>query len=279
MPDRFQSKLMRCFAPILLGITLVMPTTRLHAQPVSAEIVKLATRPEVTQQYLVIKEGAPKAVALLFTGGDAPLKFTGTFPNITWSPYGSSYVVRARMHFRDPDDAAVVLIDSASDMQERAQDQHFRQSAAHLSDVKQVVADIKTKFPGAKIYLIGTSMGTVSAAHNGKALGKEIDGVVLTSSIFEGNHTLGYFDFSDYPVPLLFVHHIDDPCKWTPYWLVKKLSDKYPVIEVRGGEPVRDNGCGPMGPHGFLGLEKEVALEIKNWIHGRPYKKQIPQKS
>jgi len=252
-----------------------MPTTRLYAQPVSAEIVKLTTRPEVTQQYLVIKEGAPKAVALLFTGGDAPLKLTGTFPNITWSPYGSSYVVRARMHFRDTE-TAVVLIDSASDMWERAQDQHFRQSATHLADVKQVVADIKAKFAGVKIYLIGTSMGTVSAAHNGKALGKEIDGVVLTSSIFEGNRTLGFFDFSDYPVPLLFVHHIDDPCRWTPYWPVKKLSDKYPVIEVRGGEPVRDNGCGPMGPHGFLGLEKEVAQEIKNWIHGRPYRKQIP---
>lgn len=275
MPDRLFRKLTHPLAQILLGIALFLPMTRPYAQPVSAEIVKITTRTDVTQQYLIIKEGSPKTVALLFTGGEAPLKFTGTFPSITWSPYGSSYVVRARMHFRDPE-TAVVLIDSASDMWEGAQDQHFRQSATHLSDVKQVVADIKTKFPGAKIYLVGTSMGTVSAAHSGKALGKEIDGVVLTSSIFEGNRTLGYFDFSDYPVPLLFVHHIDDPCKWTPYWPVKKLSDKYPVIEVRGGEPVRDNGCGPMGPHGFLGLEKEVALEIKNWIHGRPYKKQIP---
>ena len=275
MLDRLIGNQIRRFAQILLGITLVIPTARLYAQPVSAEIVKLTTRPEVTQQYLIIKEDSPKAVALLFTGGEAPLKFTGTYPNITWSTYGSSYVVRARMHFRDSD-TAVVLIDSASDMWERAQDQHFRQSATHLNDVKQVVADIKTRLPGAKIYLVGTSMGTVSAAHSGKTLGKEVDGVVLTSSIFEGNRTLGYFDFSEYPVPLLFVHHVDDPCKWTPYWPVKKLADKYPVIEVRGGEAVRDNGCGPMGPHGFLGLEKEVALEIKNWIHGRPYKKQIP---
>lgn len=275
MDDRFSDKQILRFAFPLLGIALLISTTRLYAQPVSAEIVKLATRPEVTQQYLIIKEGSPKAVALLFTGGDAPLKFTGTYPNITWSSYGSSYVVRARMHFRDPD-TAVVLIDSASDMWERAQDQHFRQSIAHLNDVRQVVADIKTRLPRTKIYLIGTSMGTVSAAHNGKALGKEIDGVVLTSSIFEGNRTLGYFDFSEYPVPLLFVHHVDDPCKWTPYWPVKKLADKYPVIEVRGGEAVRDSGCGPMGPHGFLGLEKEVAIEIKNWIHVRPHKKQIP---
>ena len=275
MGDRFLDNQIHRFAFPLLGIALLISTTRPYAQSVSAEIVKLTTRPEVTQQYLIIKEGSPKAIALLFTGGEAPLKFTGTHPNITWSPYGSSYVVRARMHFRDPD-SAVVLIDSASDMWERAQDHHFRQSATHLNDVRQVVADIKSRFPGAKIYLIGTSMGTVSAAHNGKALGKEIDGVVLTSSIFEGNRTLGYFDFSEYPVPLLFVHHVDDPCKWTPYWPVKKLVDKYPVIEVRGGETVRDNGCGPMGPHGFLGLEKEVALEIKNWIHGRPYKKQIP---
>ena len=146
MGDRFLDNQIHRFAFPLLGIALLISTTRPYAQSVSAEIVKLTTRPEVTQQYLIIKEGSPKAIALLFTGGEAPLKFTGTHPNITWSPYGSSYVVRARMHFRDPD-IAVVLIDSASDMWERAQDHHFRQSATHLNDVRQVVADITQQSP------------------------------------------------------------------------------------------------------------------------------------
>ena len=59
------------------------------------------------------------------------------------------------------------------------------------------------------------------------------------------------------------------------YSAAEKLADRYPLIVVRGGEPVGDNGCGPMGPHGFLGREEAVATEIRNWMHGRPYRKQI----
>jgi hypothetical protein len=55
-----------------------------------------------------------------------------------------------------------------------------------------------------------------------------------------------------------------------------KLADRFPLITVKGGTPVQDNGCGPMGPHGFLGREQAVATEIKNWMHGRPYLKEIP---
>jgi predicted esterase len=258
-----------------LGAALVLAPNRLLAQGVSAEIIQLKTRPDVTQQYLSIRETAPvKAVTVLFTGGEAALKFAGTFPNIRWEPDASSYVVRARMHFRDQE-TAVVIVDAPSDVWRRGQDQHFRSSPDHMEDMRQVVADVKNRFPGARIYLVGTSMGTVSAARVGKTLGKEIDGVVLTSLISVGPMTLGGSDFDSYPVPLLLVHHVNDPCQWTPYRFVKSLADRYPVIEVAGGESAKDNGCGPMGPHGFLGREKEVAYEIKNWIHGRSYRKQI----
>jgi len=50
-----------------------------------------------------------------------------------------------------------------------------------------------------------------------------------------------------------------------------ELADRFQLITVKGGTPVQDNGCGPMGPHGFLGREQAVAAEIKNWMHGRPY--------
>jgi hypothetical protein len=260
---------------LLIGAVLFLMSEPANSQQVSAEVVKLTTRGDVTQQYLLIKQSdQPKVVAVLFTGGDAAPKFSGTHPNIRWEPTGSSYVLMARAHFREPD-VALVFPDAASDRWNLGQDQHFRSSNDHATDIRSLLSDVKKRFPGAKVYFIGTSMGTVSASRVGRAMGKEIDGVVLTASIFVGPMTLSSSDVADFPTSLLFVHHVNDPCQWTPYSAIAKFSDKYPVIEVTGGETARDNGCGPMGPHGFLGREKEVATEIKNWMLGRPFARQI----
>jgi hypothetical protein len=61
----------------------------------------------------------------------------------------------------------------------------------------------------------------------------------------------------------------------TPFSSTARFVGKYPFITVKGGQPVQDNGCGPLGPHGFLGIEEGVATEIKNWMHGRPYKSEV----
>ena len=117
-------------------------------------------------------------------------------------------------------------------------------------------------------------------AYAGKSFGKEVDGVVLTASVFDwapatwrllNDSNLSDFDFSQISSPLLIVHHADDRCVATPFSSAVKYQGKYPLLVVQGGDPVRDNGCGPLGPHGFLGREDAVVTEIKNWIYGRPF--------
>lgn len=249
-----------------------------------AEIVRLTPRPDVEQAYLLLYEPTPvKAVAMLFSGGYALLKFQGVDPKIGWDPQGSSFVVRDRAFFRDRD-TAVAIVDVPTDQWNFGMTPPFRKSETHANDIRAVVADLKARFPQAKIFLIGTSQGTTSAAYTGKALGKNIDGVVLTASVFEWapsswglayDSNLSEFDFSQIQAPLLIVHHADDPCIATPYKSAAKLGAKYPLITVRGGEPVKDNGCGPNGPHGFLGIGKEVIGEIKNWMYGRPFRSEV----
>jgi len=249
-----------------------------------AEVVRLAPRPNVEQAYLLLQESSPvKAVALLFTGGYGLLKFPGEGADVKWSPQGNSFVVINRLRFVDGETAAAV-VDVPTDQWNIGATPKFRKSADHATDMRAVVADLKKRFPGARIFLIGTSQGSTSAAFVGKALGREVDGVVLTASVFVWapaawgflhDSNLTDFDYAQLQAPLLLVHHREDPCAITPYKPAAELGGKYPLISVAGGTPVQDNGCGPRGPHGFLGQEQEVASEIKNWMHGRPFRRNI----
>lgn len=249
-----------------------------------AEIVHLKTRGETEQPYLLLQRRTPvKAVAVLFTGGFGLLKLRGIDGEIAWDKTGNSFLVINKDRFVD-DETAVAVVDAPSDQREFGYTPKIRKSAEHAADVRGVVADLKNRFPAARVFLIGTSQGSTSAAYAGKALGKDIAGVVLTASVFAAapaswrllhDPNLSDFDFAQVQAPLLIVHHVDDRCVATPYSAAEKLADRYPLIVVHGGEPVRDNGCGPMGPHGFLGREEAVAVEIRNWMHGRSYRKQI----
>ena len=43
-------------------------------------------------------------------------------------------------------------------------------AGAHAADVRAVVAEVKRRYPGLPVFIVGTSRGTVSAAHLAAAL-------------------------------------------------------------------------------------------------------------
>lgn len=284
-PPRLLSPWRRVFACCCAALALLgaLPA---QGQPAATQagIVRLKTRGEVEQAYLLLQRRTPaKVVAVLFTGGFGLLKLRAVDGEIAWDRKGNSFLVINKDRFVD-DATAVAVVDAPGDQQEFGYTPKIRKSAEHAADVRVVVDDLKARFPAARIFLIGTSQGSTSAAYAGAALGKEIAGVILTASVFAAapaswrmlhDPNLSDFDFARIQAPLLIVHHVDDRCVATPYSAAAKLADRYPLMVVRGGEPVRDNGCGPMGPHGFLGREAAVAAEIRNWMHGRPYEKTI----
>ena len=271
--------LLACLASLML---LMLPSG-LRAEP-QQEIVRLKVRGDVEMVYLLQHERTPpKAVAVLITGGYGLLKLRATEAGVTWEKSGSSFLVINKDLFID-NETAIAVIDVPSDQASFGYTPKFRKSAEHIADLRGIVQDLRTRFQGAKIFLIGTSQGTTSAAYAGKAMGREIDGIVLTATMFDWapaswrflyDSNLNDFDFSQITAPLLMVHHVDDNCVVTPFASAAKFLDKHPFIVVKGGEPVRDNGCGPLGPHGFLGREEAVATAVKHWLHGRPYTAEI----
>ena len=268
----------------LLSIVPILALLPAVSHAVDSEIVKLKPRGEVVQPYLLMREtGIPKAVVLLVSGGFGLLKFRSSESGMQWEEKSADFLVRNKDRFLDHE-TAVAIMDAPSDQMSNGYTPKFRKGAEHMEDLRVVVSDIQSRLPSSKVVLIGNSQGSTSAAYAGRALGGEVGGVVLVASVFDPappawrllhDPNLNDFDFSQISSPLLIVHHADDRCVATTYSSAAKLAGKYPFITVKGGEAVQDNGCGPLGPHGFLGREVAVVTEIKNWIHGRPNKAEI----
>lgn len=256
---------------LLLIVTLLLRLGTAWAE----DIITLSTRAGITQSYLLTSPGSakPQAVAVLFPGGagkvDLERETSRTTP-------GGNFLVRSRQYFAQEGVVAAV-VDAPSDQSAGMLDA-FRLAEAHTEDIGKVVADLKKRYSGLPVFLVGTSRGTVSAAAVGRRMGKEISGVVLTSTVFLANRRqpgLSGFDFATIPVPLLFVHHADDACNLTPYSSARRLSDQFPLISVSGGLPPQSEACEAMSAHGYIGKEAETVKAIAQWILKQPYPKEV----
>ena len=161
------------------------------------DIVILPTRGGITQSYLLSSPpaGKARAVALLFPGGAGKVDLERESARALLDR--GNFLVRSRRLFAGHGITAAVL-DAPSD-QSLGMEDHFRLRSAHAEDIGRVVADVKSRFPGLPVYLVGTSRGTVSAASAGKHLGSAVAGVVLTSTVFLASRRqsgLSGFDFS-----------------------------------------------------------------------------------
>jgi hypothetical protein len=256
----------------LVTLVLLFP----FGAPFAEDIVTLATRGGVTQSYLLStpETGKARAVAVLFPGGAGRTDLERESARRILDR--GNFLVRSRRLLTAGGVAAAVM-DTPSD-RASGMDDHFRLGEAHTEDIGKVVADLRKRFPGLPVFLVGTSRGTVSAAAAGRRLGTAIDGVVLTATLFLASNRqpgLSGFDYASIPAPLLFVHHTDDGCAYTPYASAKRLSDRYPLVTVAGGSPPQSKPCDAMSEHGFLGRETATIEAIVNWMLKQPYNKEI----
>lgn len=239
------------------------------------ELVTLQPRAPATQTYLLTYEPGRsyEAVAVLFPGGNGYIGLVQNTDGITVR--SNNFLVRARRQFTAAG-VATALIETPSDMP-RLSDV-MRMSREHMTDIASVVQDVKRRFPGTKLFLVGTSRGTVSAAYAGVAEGGQANGVVLTSAVYNASRRepgLSGFDFSTLKVPLLVVHHREDACPMCPYSTAERLAKSFPLISVSGGLPRQSGPCEPLSAHGYLGKEGETVRAIAAWMLAAPYPKEI----
>ena len=126
-----------------------------------------------------------------------------------------------------------------------------------------LVNDLQTRFPNAKICMVGTSRSTYSTMGLAEKFDGKIDCIIHTASM----NQIAQFDTRKFKSRHLMVHHKNDPCHLTTYASTQSNHERYktPLITMEGGSSTGD-ACQAFSFHGFYGIEQQTIDQIKAWI-------------
>ena len=263
-------------APLLVALPLLTVTpTSGAAKAQSSTLVSIQTPQDVKQAFILIKPENPVASVILFAGGHGALRLQSA-SSMKWGK--GNFLVRTRDKFA-AHNLMVAVIDAPSD-QQKGMNGLFRMGSAHAGDIGAVAAYLK-KEAAVPVWLVGTSMGTFSAA-GGAIAAKNVDGLVLTSTITRAksqwniaqSHGDGVasMPLQKVTAPALIVSHAKDGCDITPAGDAPKLrkglanAKVVDVVLLSGGDTPRSDPCEAMSQHGFLGIEGQAVDAIAKFI-------------
>jgi hypothetical protein len=240
----------------------------------TATLVSIPTPRGATQAFILIKPDRPLASVVLFAGGNGVLNLK------TASSRAANFLVRTRDKFA-AHNFIVAVVDAPSD-QQHGMTAMFRVSRAHAGDIGAVVSYLKNE-AAVPVWLIGTSAGTFSAAFGAITSGKNINGLVLTSTVtrtppawlLAKNFPNGVADLalSDITVPTLIMSHRGDLCIATPAADAAMLrtrlrnTSKAEIALLDGGDAPQSPPCEAKAAHGYFGIEAEAVDTMVRFIN------------
>jgi pimeloyl-ACP methyl ester carboxylesterase len=215
------------------------------------------------------------ASVILFAGGHGALGLRGA-ASMQWGT--GNFLVRTR-DLLAAEGFNVAVADAPAD-QQKGMTASFRMSAAHAGDIAALAGWLKQQ-ADVPVWLMGTSMGTFSAAKGAIAAGG-IDGLVLTSTITRAHPDwriardvpdgVASMSLDRVSVPTLIVAHRHDGCAESPAsgaaTLKARLSKaaKVEVAMLDGGAPPKSPPCEAKSQHGYYGIEKQAIATIARFI-------------
>lgn len=231
-------------------------------------VERIETRTGVSVPIYALWRDDAVATVVLFSGGAGGY---GTIGPDGW-PSSRNFLIRTGRHWaRHPFN--VVMVGRPSDGIDLAQG-GVRTGDQHAADNVAIFKTIKQKSP-LPIWVIGTSMGTISAAAAAiRDTGHLVAGLVLTSSVtaYKKDGAVPRQALEKIRVPTLVFHHEKDAC-WACQAheardIARQLTNT-PVkktLIVNGGGGESGNPCEPLHFHGFIGMENDAVDQIARWI-------------
>lgn len=264
---------------LLLSAALARPAL---AQSVPELFREVPTRPGVSVPIALLIPMNAQASAILLPGGNGliGIEEDGAGTGRARIRREGNFLVRSRQLFA-AQGLAVAVMDSPSVRREDGMGAGFRISEAHAEDL-HALARYVAQATGRKPWLIGTSMGTISAAWGAEQLGDDIAGVVLTSSVTRTGKRWGLpgrFDraalnpgLASVRVPALVTAHRGDACALTPPADAPELLDAFraaprkELLYFEGGLPPISDPCEAKAQHGYYGIETAVVEAITRFM-------------
>ncbi|MDR3521225.1 MAG: hypothetical protein P4L54_06370 [Acidocella sp.] len=262
------------YQAICLGVfALLLSTSIARADDIA---VTIATRPSVTQSFIANIQANPVAVVILFPGGDGVFTAQAN-PDGSLTITNKNFLIRTRQMFTAAN-IATVLVDTPSDRPDGF-DEAFRKSPEHAQDIADVLGWI-TQHTSVPVWLVGTSMGSISAAANAIALQNKIAGVILTSSVSITSRNapgggIGSLNLAAITVPALVMDDTEDACRSSPPGNASVLASRMTAsprtksILIDGGDTPISGPCDPLSYHGYLGVENQAVSAMINFIEDK----------
>ena len=244
-----------------------------HAEGLTEALVSVPVRDGVTQDgVLSLRKGvtAPTILAVLLPGSPSVVRAVVQDGVMVESKLTGNFLIRSRRHLAD-DTIATLVVDCISDSGDTCSSA-YQASADRQKHVQLLIDKARSLQPTLqKVWLIGTSMGTISSAFMAHYGAKAYAGALHTASITEplarnSYRELHQFDYGKIAIPQAFVHHRDDPCALTTYSGAQAIAARYklPLVTVTGGSGFTGNACQAQTQHGFKGYEAEVMRFMAN---------------
>ena len=268
----------RIISSLAIAGFVILPLSFPAQADLKTEVVTVEVRPGVTMRYLAVTDSAPvKAALILLPGGNGALKITPT--GEMSADLGLNFLIRSRNEFA-LQGLYVAALDAASD-QQAGMNGFVRLSRQHAQDIEKILSDVKQR-TNARLWLIGTSAGTLSVANAASRLAQSPSrpyGIILTSTqtaIDPGHCGKTVYDapLVDIKGPVLIVSHRDDGCACSPGGTAAgaKLLNALSGASAKehkiftGGDPPLSSACNARSPHGYFGIEANVVKTIAEWI-------------
>jgi dienelactone hydrolase len=228
---------------------------------VYSQVLEVPQAGEAPTKTFLIETAKPKAVVLLFIGGNGVLDLKPDGSTTKENPLNRSAGLWKSYGINS------VLVDSPYDLGD-ARRGNVRGKSEHLSRVESVVNYYKNKF-NIPVWIFGHSMGTVTAIQFANQSERS---TAVTGIIIAGTH-IGENLSASFNKPVMAIHHQKEACPSTPISasesIIKGRSKdaKSELVMIDGGEDV-GKACMGLAYHGFNKVEDKMIGAAAKFILG-----------